>query len=193
MAARRHLMQRSEAIAALAEVRHGALTVAIMQSGAPWHDAGQAGALHLDAQGCMGSASSIGVGLALAQPSRKVMVLDSDGSLLMQLGSLITAAGARPANFYHFVFDNGLHQSSGNQPVPAAGMFDFCQLAIASGYAAAHSFRDSQALREALPGLLAQSGPILIRLEIAREDTPARWPKAKMADQVQALKAALTG
>ena len=186
-------MERSEAIAALAEARQGALTVAIMQSGAPWHDAGQANVFHLDAQGCMGSASSIGLGLALAQPSRKVLVLDSDGSLLMQLGSFVSVAGAAPANFYHFVFDNGLHQSSGNQPVPAAGKFDFCQLALASGYASAHSFSEYPALRAALPGMLEQAGPVLIRLEIAREDTPARWPKAKMGDQVQAMKAALTG
>jgi sulfopyruvate decarboxylase subunit beta len=183
---------RAEAIQALADGRQGALSVAIMQSCAPWHDAGQADDLHVDAQGCMGSASSIGLGLAIAQPERKVLVLDGDGSLLMQLGSLISAAAAAPANFYHFVFDNGVHQSSGNQPVPAAGRFDFCQLALASGYAATHSFADAAAFRDALAAILASRGPVLIRLEIAREDTPARWPKAKMADQVQAMKSALS-
>ena len=187
------MMERSEAIAALAEARGGALSVAIMQAGAPWHDAGQADALHLDAQGCMGSASSIGLGLALAQPDRKVLVLDGDGSLLMQLGCLVTAAGAAAANLYHFVFDNGVHQSSGNQPVPAAGKFDFCALALASGYAGAHDLDDAQALRDRLPGILDQPGPVLVRLAIAREDTPARWPKAKMADQVRAMRAALLG
>ena len=184
-------MQRSEAIAALAEARNGALSVAIMQACAPWHDAGQADELHVDAQGCMGSASSIGLGLALAQPGRKVLVLDGDGSLLMQLGSLVTIAAAAPANLYHFVFDNGAHQSSGNQPVPAAGKFDWCQLALAAGYAGADSFEEAAELREALPRLLASRGPALIRLWIAREDTPPRWPTAKMAGQVQALKQAL--
>jgi len=186
-------MLREQAVSALASARNGAVTVAIMQAGAPWHDAGQADVHHLDAQGCMGSASSIGLGLALAQPARKVLVLDGDGSLLMQLGSFVSVAGLAPANFYHFIFDNGVHQSSGNQPVPAAGKFDFCRLALAAGYAGAHSFAEYEALRTALPGILEKPGPLLVRLEIAREDTPARWPKAKMADQVAAMKTALTG
>ena len=184
-------MLRAEAIQAIAAVRDQALSVTIMQSCAPWHDAGQADSFSLDAQGCMGSAASIGLGLALAQPDRKVLVLDGDGSLLMQLGSLVSAVAASPANFYHFVFDNGLHQSSGNQPVPAAGQFDFCQLALAAGCRAAHAFSDAAELGQALPAILASQGPVLVRLEIAREDGPARWPKAKMSDQVQAMRTAL--
>src|SRR5204863_9068717 len=125
---------------------------------APWHDAGQADELHVDAQGCMGSASSIGLGLALAQPGRKVLVLDGDGSLLMQLGSLVTIAAAAPANLYHFVFDNGAHQSSGNQPVPGLGKFDWCRLALASGYAAAHDVASAAELRKALPDILQAAG-----------------------------------
>ncbi|HLG69907.1 MAG TPA: thiamine pyrophosphate-dependent enzyme [Chloroflexota bacterium] len=184
-------MQRIEAIKALADVRKGALSVAIMQSCAAWHDAEQADEFHVDAQACMGSACAIGLGLALAQPSRKVIVLDGDGGLLMQLGSLITVVAAAPANFYHFVFDNGAHQSSGNQPVPAVGEFDWCQLALSAGYRYADGFSEVDELRSALPHLLASRGPVLVRLGIDREDGPARWPKAKMADQIQAMKAAL--
>lgn len=184
-------MLRAEAIGALAEARQGALSVAIMQSCAPWHDAGQADGLHVDAQACMGSACAIGLGLALAQPDRKVMVLDGDGGLLMQLGSLVTVVEAAPVNFYHFVFDNGAHQSSGNQPVPGLGKFDWCKLALAAGYAAAYSFSEAGELRSGLPSIFEALGPVLVRLEIAREDGPAGWPKAKMADQIQAMKAAL--
>ena len=60
----------------------------------------------------MGSASSIGLGIALAQPNKKVIVMDGDGSLLMQLGSLVTIAGAAPENLYHFVFENGVYATS---------------------------------------------------------------------------------
>ncbi len=184
-------MERLEAIQVLAECRNQALSVAIMQACVPWHDAGQADAFHVDAQGCMGSASSIALGLAVAQPDRKVLVLDGDGSLLMQLGSLVTVAAAAPANLYHFVFDNGVHQSSGNQTVPGAGKFNFVQLALAAGYASACSFSDAAEMRAELPRLVASTGPVLIRLEIARENTHPRWPKAKMADQVQAMRSAL--
>ena len=83
-------MERQEAIEILAEGRRGAISVPTMQSVFPWHEAGQGDILNVDASQCMGSAATIGLGLALAQPKRKVMVLDGDGSLLMQLGSLVT-------------------------------------------------------------------------------------------------------
>ena len=69
----------------------------------------------------MGSASTIGLGIALAQPQRKVIVVDGDGSLLMQLGSLVTIAGAAPANFFHFVFENGVYETSGVAAVAGRG------------------------------------------------------------------------
>src|SRR3982751_2889636 len=128
-------MRRQEAITTLAAARNGALSVATMQTVLAWHEAGQAAENHVDNMGCMGTASALGLGLALARPDRKVMVLDGDGSLLMQLGSLVTIAGAAPANYYHFVFDNGLYETSGSQPLPAEGKFDLHEMARAAGYA----------------------------------------------------------
>jgi len=117
-------MERQEAIDILAEGRGGAISGPTMQSVFPWHEAGQGDILNVDASQCMGSAATIGLGLALAQPSRKVMVLDGDGSLLMQLGSLVTVVASGVNNLYHFVFANGLNQSTGNQPErPSASNF----------------------------------------------------------------------
>ena len=180
-------MQRQEAIDILAEGRGGAISVATMQAAAPWHDAGQAQLDHLDASQCMGSASSLGLGLALARPDRKVMVLDGDGSLLMQLGSLVTITAAAPANLYHFVFANGLHQSTGNQPLPAQGVLDWCKLALAAGYRRAVRVERAEELIEGLPGIWASEGPVLIELVIEREDS-VRWPGVPMASQVAALR-----
>ena len=66
----------------------------------------------------MGGASSLGLGMALARPDRRVLVLDGDGSLLMQLGSLATVAGAAPRNLVHFLFKNGVYHTSGAQGIP---------------------------------------------------------------------------
>ena len=184
-------MRRAEAIELLAAGRNGALVVAIMQSEALWHDAGQADDAYLDVAGCMGAAASIGLGLALAQPARKVLVLDGDGSLLMQLASLVTAADSAPANFYHFVFANGVHQSTGNQPLPAQGRFDFCRLALAAGYRLAVSFDSQQEMASRLGEVLDSPGPALIRLEIDVEDNAVRWPKSSMAEQIQRMRAVL--
>ena len=86
------------------------ISVATMQVVPVWHARNTAGQLYLDVLGCMGSASSLGVGLALGAPKRKVAVLDGDGSLMMQLGAL------GPGNYYHFVFENRTYETSGNQP-----------------------------------------------------------------------------
>jgi sulfopyruvate decarboxylase subunit beta len=184
-------MLRKDAIESLAKARNGALAVAIMQSEAPWHDAGQADDRYLDVTGCMGAASSIGLGLALAQPDHKVIVLDGDGSLLMQLGSLVTVADSAPANLYHVVFANGVHQSTGNQRLPAQGKFDWCQLALSAGYRKAVSLETPADMDRELPGILNSEGPVLIRLAIEVEEDAVRWPGSKMADEVQRVRAAL--
>lgn len=184
-------MMRKDAIDVLAANRNGALSVAIMQSEAPWHDAGQADEFYLDISGCMGGAVSVGLGLALAQPERKVMVLDGDGSLLMQLGALVTVVDTSPANYYHFVFANGVHQSTGNQVLPAQGRFDWCKLALAAGYRQAVSFDTREELEQGLPGVLASDGPALIRMSIEVEHNAVRWPGSSMAEQVQRMRAAV--
>src|SRR5215208_4772289 len=115
-------MQRKDPTEAIAALRGDAITITTEQCIKAWREA-VPGDLddptHIDVVGAMGSASSIGLGIALAQPARKVIVMDGDGSLLMQLGSLVTIAGAAPENYYHFVFDNGLYETTGNQPLPA--------------------------------------------------------------------------
>src|SRR5215510_7418525 len=132
-------MRRQEAIAALAAERAAAITITTEQAIGAWRaavpEAANAIPDHLDIVGCMGSASTIGLGIALAQPERRVIVVDGDGSLLMQLGSLVTIAGAAPENFYHFVFENGVYATSGGQPLPAEGRLDFEMLARGAGFA----------------------------------------------------------
>jgi thiamine pyrophosphate-dependent acetolactate synthase large subunit-like protein len=108
-------VQRQEAIAALVAQHADAITVVTEQAIGAWRAAVTEPPNeipdHLDIVGCMGSASTIALGIALAQPQRKVIVVDGDGSLLMQLGSLVTIAGAAPANFFHFVFENGVYET----------------------------------------------------------------------------------
>ena len=88
----------------------------------------------------MGQASSHGFGLALANPDRTVIVLDGDGSLLMNLGSLVSIADAAVTNFYHFLFVNRTYEVNGAHPVPGADKVNFEDMARAAGYAGAQSF-----------------------------------------------------
>src|ERR1043165_1523642 len=125
-------MRRKDAIAALVAQSAGAITVTTEQAIGAWRAAVPEPANeipdHLDVVGAMGAASTIALGIALAQPKRPVIIVDGDGSLLMQLGSLVTIAGAAPANLFHFVLENGVYETSGSQPLPAEGKFDLSQI-----------------------------------------------------------------
>ncbi|MHB8718138.1 MAG: thiamine pyrophosphate-dependent enzyme [Candidatus Dormibacteria bacterium] len=125
----------------------------------------------------MGGASSIGLGLALAVPTRKVLVLDGDGSLLMQLGTLATIASAGADNLYHFVFHNRvLYEGGGRVPIAAPDV-DFVAMALAAGYAAAETISDPAVLETRLPAILQQRGPVLIHLEVELPASPG-WSSA---------------
>jgi sulfopyruvate decarboxylase subunit beta len=167
-------MRRHEAIAALAAQRDGAITITTEQAIGAWRAVVPQPPNeipdHLDIVGCMGSASTIGLGIALARPECKVLVVDGDGSLLMQLGSLVTIAGAAPRNLFHFVLENGVYETSGSQPLPAEGQFNLCQMAAAAGYAVAEEFDDAHAFTEALPGLLQRQGPVFVSVRTQPED-----------------------
>src|SRR5215469_522504 len=155
-------MLKQEAIDLLIKYRNGAISVTTMQSAAPWHLAGQTKSRHVEASLCMGSAASLALGIAMGAPNEKVMVLDGDGSLLMQLGSLVTVAAQKPANYYHFVFSNGLYESSGNQAIPGNGVFDFPALAKAAGYTEALTIERATEFDKMLPDIFKRKGPILI-------------------------------
>ena len=116
--------------------------------------------------GAMGQASSHALGLALGSPDRRVIVLDGDGSLLMNLGSLVTIANVRPKHFLHLVFENGVYEVNGAHPIPGTGNVDFVGMAEAAGYQDAMRFSQLDAFEAALPGLLACDGPVMAVLKI---------------------------
>lgn len=185
-------MLRTEAVAVLARCRGDMLSVVTMQAVEPWNALGQADARNYNAVGCMGSAAGVGLGLSLARPDNRVLVVDGDGSLLMQLGSLVSIAEHRPLNLYHVVMENGTYETSGNQPVPGRGVADICAIALASGYAAARRFDSVTECEAELPAVLQLDGPVLISLRISGPGTVTPPPPA--ADkpaQIQAMRLAL--
>ena len=140
--------------------------------------------------GCMGKASSLGLGIALARPERKVIVLDGDGSLLMNLGTLVTISNKAPENLYHFVFANGMYAVTGGQPIPGEETTSFQGMAEQAGYAAAYEIDDTEELATRIDSILRQKGPVLVCLGIVPQidDTPAhirRMPKRTMQMSIE--------
>ncbi len=119
--------------------------------------------------GAMSKASSVALGLALAQPQRKIVVLDGDGSLLMNLGSMVTVASKAPTNLYHFLFDNGVYAVTGGQPVPGTGRADWEEMAKGAGYAAVFNFDNLEDLATGIDQALAATGPVFVRLAVTPE------------------------
>ena len=190
-------MNRKDPTVALAALRGDAITITTEQCIKAWREA-VPGALddptHVDIVGAMGSASSIALGIALAQPGRKVIVMDGDGSLLMQLGSLVTIAGAAPENLYHFVFENGVYATSGGQPLPAEGRLDFEMMARGAGFAHAARYDDAAQFKADLPGLLERRGPVFVTLQIEHEvGVPSGTRSALMGDQLAAIRKYFVG
>jgi len=152
--------------------------------------------LDLPLSGAMGKASSVALGLALAHPDRKVMCLDGDGSLLMNLGTMVTIANKAPKNLYHFLFNNGVYAVTGGQPVPGEGIMTWEDAAKAAGYAAVFSFDDLEDFTTGIDQVLAASGPVFINLRIAPEieNTPVNLrprPRRNIQTAIKELPEAL--
>ena len=142
-------MNRLEATRTIVELADDAAIVASL--GHPAYDLFLAGdrPQNFYTWGSMGLASSVGVGLALAQPDRRIFVLDGDGSLLMNLGSLATIGLLRPANLVLVVMDNEEYATTGGQPTATANGADLAAAAVALG-STALTVRTVDELRSAL-------------------------------------------
>lgn len=122
--------------------------------------------------GSMGLAVPIALGVAIAQPTRKVIALEGDGSLLMQLGCLSTVAARRPSNLVIVLWDNGIYQITGAQQTPAAAArTDLVAIARASGIVESHWAADEAEFETLADRALAGTGPWFIAARI--DETPA--------------------
>jgi thiamine pyrophosphate-dependent acetolactate synthase large subunit-like protein len=123
--------------------------------------------------GSMGLASSIGLGLAMTRPDRRVLVVDGDGNVLMNLGTLATAAVAGRANFLHLCFDNGAHASTGGQPT-ISDRVALDAMARVAGYRWAERVETLDELRTVAPRFLGAIGPafLLVRTTLERSGPP---------------------
>jgi thiamine pyrophosphate-dependent acetolactate synthase large subunit-like protein len=125
--------------------------------------------------GSMGLASSIGLGLAIARPDLRVFVLDGDGSLLMNLGSLATIGFLRPANLVLVVMDNEAYATTGGQRTPTAAGADLEATARAMGIAETAMVRTEEALRAAVTRTPASPVPQVIVAKVS-ESPPTTKP-----------------
>lgn len=111
--------------------------------------------------GSMGLALSVGLGLAIARPNRKVIVLDGDGNVLMGMSALASVGSERPVNLYHVVLDNQTHASTGGQRT-ISGEIKLDEVASAAGYRTARRAEAEAPFAGALRAALAAPGPAMV-------------------------------
>lgn len=117
--------------------------------------------------GSMGLASSFGAELALQKSDKTVFVFDGDGALIMSAGALSTIGHYAPKNFYHIVFDNESHESTGGQPTASKTM-DFDKLAIANGYTGAVIVQTKEKLIAEIERMQDTKGPRMLIVKIKK-------------------------
>ena len=164
------MMHRRDVVRRLLEDRDGLLVVAGLGSTAWDCTAAGDSPLTFPLWGAMGLAATIGLGLALAQPARRVLVVTGDGEMLMGLGAFATIAVQRPSNLAIVVFDNEHYGETGMQLTHTAHDVDLEGVARAAGIRVAGTVRDRVGLRKALPVILKKPGPVFYDIKVRAEN-----------------------
>ena len=117
--------------------------------------------------GSMGLASSIGLGIALKKPKKKIYVFDGDGNILMNLGSLTTIGKLQPKNFVHIILDNSIHESTGGQPT-ASDTIKIEKIAKSCNYKQVIKVNSKNEILKKLMNIKHSDGPIMIIIKIKK-------------------------
>ena len=183
----------SEAARAVNYHRRDALVVSTSSALREWSQVSERRDLDLDLMDCMDRAPAVGLGLALAQPERKVLTLDCDATLRTNLGGLATIGESRPSNLVHFVFDDATRPSTGGVHIKELDHLDLAQMAVSSGYAKVYHFDQLEDLLIGLEDAMKQEGPIFVLVSVYREGDAPNFPERKMAESWAQVREQLAG
>ena len=196
------MFNKEECLKIIAKHRTDEVVVATMGVTVPWGQISDHPLDYASVGSAMGHAADFGLGIALARPDKKVLVLNGDGSMLMCLGTLATVTALnKPAhNYYLFVCENGSYEVTGNQPIPGGQSFSFTTIARGAGFEKFYEFDEPDALDASLPSILAEVGPTLINLKLALANEPppnrsaehaVRYLRGTLAESTHELREAL--
>ena len=173
---RKPVLDRRKVVAQILEQRGDALVMPGL--GAPTWDCAAVDdhPLTFYSWGGMGGCAMMGLGLALAQPRRRVLVITGDGELLMGLGSLATIGVARPRNLAVIVIDNEHYGETGMQPTHTRHGVDIPAMARAAGFKPAGTVYTPQQLKTWIPRFYRQPGPVFCTIKVTTAPAPLVLP-----------------
>ena len=174
MSDRTQSMSLVAALRVLHETRQDEIIVTTMGSGREWTQFEPHPLDLVYVPSSMGQATSVGLGLALAQPGRRIVVCNGDGSMLMNLGSLVTITSQQPKNMVLLLFDNGVYEVTGRQATPGAAELRadhcdtrFAEIAQACGFRETVEIWDLEEWKQRVNDILHAVGPIFCCLKVA--------------------------
>jgi sulfopyruvate decarboxylase subunit beta len=185
-------MRRDEVLQTLAKHRTDELVLTTMSVAQEWPAYSQS-AYDFNALGTgMGHLPDMGLGLAVACPDRKVLILNGDGSMLMNLGVLVSIANTAPRNLILFVFENEIYEVTGGQPIPGRGCTNFAALAQGAGFAHTFEFDELSTFDQALPNILKLDGPVFVTVKAGPSGKPLSTKAQPVTAAARALRDTLT-
>ena len=194
------MLTKQELLQPLASLRTDEVVVTTMGVVRPWSKFSDSPLDFASADSAMGHVADLALGIALAQPQRRVICLNGDGSLLMTLGSLATVVEAGAPNLILFVVENRTYEITGNQAIAGAGRVDFAGLARAAGFARTYAFDDPGRYARALPKILGEPGPVFVAVRVKpgsegplsrSRGEPARYLQSSLAESAHRLRGVL--
>ena len=162
--------------------RQDALVVSTSAALREWHQVSQRRDLDVDLSDCMDRAPAVGLGLSLAQPNRRILVLDCDATLRTDLAGLATIGEVGPENLVHFVLEDAEHTSTEGMPIAGLDRIDFEGMARSAGYAHTCRYDNLEELLIGMEELMRRPGPVLVAVKVIPEPEPSPFPERSMAD-----------
>jgi sulfopyruvate decarboxylase subunit beta len=185
-------MTQEQALKAMVPWRESRIVITTMSSAGIWPRLSDSPLDFAYIPSAMGHAPGLGLGLALAQPHRGVIVINGDGCMLMSLGSLVTLAN-QPATIYLIILDNGLYEVTGGQAHAGAGHVDFALLARGAGIQRVYTFDTLEQWAAGAQEALSGPGPVVCWLKVeGRLGQKTPKPPRPMHEQIERLSNALT-
>lgn len=175
----------------LAAGRTDEIVITCMGTAKPWEKLSDTALDFASVDSAMGHAADLGLGIAMAQPGRRVIVLNGDGSMLMSLGTLVTIAQRPCQNYVMVIIENGTYEVTGNQEVPGSGLVDYEAIARGAGIEQVYTVEDEHEFEARMPLVFRGNGPSVFIWKVERGDEPVPTFRETLADRVRRLRRAL--
>jgi phosphonopyruvate decarboxylase len=176
---------------AIGRWRDDAVVVSTTAALREWSAVSRRRELDLDLSDCMDKAASVGLGIALAQSHRRVLVLDCDSVLRANLPALITVGNAAPANLVHILFEDASHLPTEGRPIPGMDRIDYVAHARGCGYSRAYQFGDLEELVVGLQEVMSGAGPTFVSLKVVHDREVPGYPANTLAESARTVRESL--